>query len=134
MIEYHPKNFFIAHWFVDQPSPEYRAESGVPNMNWIAAMWRCSDGRYHMAMRFAYFDDQERRERARWQAFESGPGFNVKEAVERLDQIALITSIRNGNCLWERVDLNLPGDQAFEILIQKPWMRVVAQYGTHELN
>jgi len=28
--------------------------------------------------------------------------------------------------MWERVDLNLPGDQALEILLQKPWMRIVA--------
>lgn len=126
MILYIPENFFIAHWFVDQPSEAWRKQTGVPNMNWIAAVWRRPDGMYEARNRFAYFDDRERCIRSNWHGFTLRGNAKPHTLIEPFDKIALMTSIRHGNCFWERVDLNLPGDQAIEILMQKSWMRVVA--------
>jgi hypothetical protein len=46
--------------------------------------------------------------------------------IALLDDVAQKTSTQNGGAMWERVDLNLPGDKAIEKLLQRPWMRIVA--------
>ncbi len=125
MIEYIPQNFFIAHWFADQPSDAFRRMSGVPNMNWIAAVWRRPDGFYEAVQRFAYFNDRGRRVRSRWYEFILKPDVPREILIAPFDRIAQMTSLRHGGAMWERVDLNLPGDQAFEIVSKKRWMRVV---------
>ncbi len=129
MIEYIPQHFFIAHWFVDQPSLVYRKETGVPNMNWIAAVWRRPDGLYEAKMRFAYYDDRERTIRSSWQSFSMREDTPREKLVEGFDMIAKMTSARHGDAMWERVDLDLPGDEAFLILLEKPWMRIVGKEG-----
>jgi hypothetical protein len=126
MIEYIPDNFFIAHWFVDQPSDAYRKMAGVANMNWIAAIWRNPNGLYELQYRFAYFDNRERHVRSSWFRATSKGGQNIQQQVAAVDYIAKRTSKQNGNSKWERVDLNMPGDEAFLILIRKPWMRIIA--------
>jgi hypothetical protein len=133
MIEYRPDKFFIAHWFVDQPSAAYRKETGVPNMNWIAAIWRNPDGTLEMKYRFAYFDDKEKFLRSSWYGAKTKPGLTVEQAKAPMDFMAKMTSARNGDARWERVDLNLPGDQAIRVLAKKPWMQVFA-YSEEELN
>lgn len=126
MILYIPENFFIAHWFADQPSTEYQKATGIPNMNWIAAVWRRPDGLYEARHRFAYFDKRERVIRSSWHGFTLRGHAPRATLLTPFDQIAKMTSMRHGGAMWERVDLNLPGDQALEILLQKPWMRIVA--------
>lgn len=125
MIAYIPQNFFIAHWFVDQPSEAWRQQTGVPNMNWIAAVWRRMDGFYEAKQRFAYFDKRERCIKSNWHSFTIRGGTPRERLIVPFDGIAQMTSIRHGGAFWERVDLNLPGDQAIEILMQKSWMRIV---------
>ncbi len=125
MIEYTPKNFFFAHWFVDQPPKDWRILMGLPNMNWMAAAWRRPDGLIEAKYRFAYYDDREVRIRSSWQEFHMKSYTPREIIIEGLDKIA-IQIASNNNSKWERVDLNLPGDEAIELLLDKPWMQIKA--------
>jgi hypothetical protein len=126
MIEYAPNKFFVAHWFVDQPSDVYRRLTGVANMNWIAAVWRNPDERYELKYRFAYYDNRERHIRSSWMNVSFESNVDIQKVIFGVDMLAKKVSEQNGGSHRERVDLNLSGDKAIEKLLQKPWMRIIA--------
>lgn len=134
MITYSNNLFFIAHWFVDQPSAAYRKQTGVPNMNWIAALWRNPDGSYEMRFRFSYWDEGENYLKSSWHGAKSKSGRSIEQMIAGLDILAKMNSERNGNSFWERVDLNLFGDKAMEELLKKDWFNIVDEYKISDLN
>jgi hypothetical protein len=126
MIEFKPENFYIAMWFVDQPSPEYREKTGVPNMNWMACLYRFPNGLVKATYRFAYWDENENLLDKNWYSGQHDSLASDTELIEGLDKMMKMISIRNGDAFSQRVNLNVTGDKALAKLqsLKLSWLRI----------
>jgi hypothetical protein len=105
MIEFKQENLYIALWFVDQPSREYRRKISVPNMNWLACVWKRPDGSLELVYRYGYWDDLENLVDKHWYTAKMPGPFSVETVIHGIDEAAKLVSARNGDSFWERVDM-----------------------------
>jgi hypothetical protein len=124
MIEFKQENLYIAMWFVDQPSMEYRRRTGVPNMNWIACVWKRPDGCLEVRFRFAYWDNLEILIDKNWYRAEMSAPFSVETVICGIDETAKLISVRNGGSFWERVDLGVYGSEAIKKIQSRDWANI----------